>query len=412
MTQVSIANFLFSPEFRQNPFPIYQELLRDEHAVSLVPMGEPSHTWTQTIVSRHEHVSALLRDPRLVRENPHNTWTPPENWREWFAMINNWMLFRDPPAHTRLRGLVNKAFTPQAVAQLRGSIEATANELLDGITNRSDQNRNRDVDLISQYAFELPVLVIANLLGVPAQDRGRFHEWSRVLAEAIDFNDNGTVLEQASQAAREMHDYLLGLIAQKRTNPTNDILTSLVQAEDNGDRLSTDELIATCALLLFAGHETTVNLIGNGTLALLQHPDQLDLLRRKPALLPNAIEEMLRYNGPVQATARMLAEEIQIDGITLPAWSEVTLLLGAANHDPRQFAEPERFDITRNDIKHLTFGGGIHYCVGAPLARLEGQIGIGALLHRSADLRLRTDEPLEWRGLMVLRGLNALPVTI
>ena len=406
--QTVSANFIFSPEFRQNPFPFYQDLLRDDNAVSLVPMGEPSHTWTQAIVSRHEHVSALLRDPRLVRENPHNTWTPPENWREWFAMINNWMLFRDPPVHTRLRGLVNKAFTPQAVAQLRGSIENTAKELLDGITNQPDRN----VDLVSQYAFELPVLVIANLLGVPAQDRGRFHEWSRVLAEAIDFNDNGSVLDQASQAAREMNDYLLGLIAQKRTHPTNDILTSLVQAEDNGDRLSTEELIATCALLLFAGHETTVNLIGNGTLALLQHPDQLDLLRRKPALLPNAIEEMLRFNGPVQATARLLAEDVQVGEATLPAQSEVTLMLGAANHDPRQFVDPERFDITRSDIKHLTFGGGIHYCVGAPLARLEGQIGIGALLHRSPNLRLRTDEPLEWRGLMVLRGLKALPVII
>lgn len=405
-TQTQIANFLFSPSFRQNPFPIYQELLRAEQAVSFVPMGEPPHTWTQILVSRYEPVAALLRDPRLVRENPHNTWTPPENWREWFAMINNWMLFRDPPAHTRLRGLVNKAFTPQAVAQLRGSIEATANELLDGIAG------TRDIDLVSQYAFELPVLVIANLLGVPAQDRGRFHDWSRVLAEAIDFNDNNAVLNQASQAARELHEYLLDLIAQKRTRPTNDILTSLVQAEDNGDRLSTDELIATCALLLFAGHETTVNLIGNGTLALLQHPDQLDLLRRKPALLPNAIEEMLRYNGPVQATARLLAEPIEVGGITLPAWSEVTLLLGAANHDARQFAEPERFDITRSDIKHLTFGGGIHYCVGAPLARLEGQIGIGALLHRFSKLQLRTDEPLEWRGLMILRGLKALPVRI
>ena len=390
---------IFTPEFRQNPYPFYQSLL--ENDVTMVDLGRELGEYQHAFVARHEHVSSLLRDPRVVRENPSNGWTPPEKWRDWFVMTADWMLFRDPPAHTRLRGLVNKAFTPSAINQLRGQIEVIANELLDGVVQHDK------FDLIARYAFELPVQVIASMLGVPKSDRLRFHEWSRIMAEAIDFRTNDAVLDQATVAAREMTAYLHALIEQKRQHPSDDILSGLVQAEDNGDRLSEQEIIATCSLLLFAGHETTVNLIGNGTLALLQHPDQLALLRSNPALMPNAVEEILRYNGPVQVTARQMAEDVQVGAHTLAKGSEITLVLGAANHDPRLFSEPDRFDITRKEVRHLTFGGGIHYCVGAPLARMEGQIGLSSLWQRLPNLRL-ADNSLEWRGLMVLRGLQAL----
>ena len=286
---------------------------------------------------------------------------------------------------------------------MRSQIEAIAHELLDSVP------QDRAFDLIAQYAFELPVQVIASMLGVPKADRAQFHAWSHVMAEAIDFRNSDEVLDQAAQIAREMTAYLHELIEQKRQQPSEDILSGLVQAEDNGDRLTEREIIATCSLLLFAGHETTVNLIGNGTLALLQHPEQLAELRDDWTLLPNAIEEILRYDGPVQATARVLARDVQVGATTLSKGQHITLMLGAANRDPRQFVDPDRFDITRKDIRHLTFGGGIHYCVGAPLARLEGQIGLATLFQRMPNLRL-SDTRLGWRGLMVLRGLETLPV--
>ncbi len=398
---VPFVPIVFTPEFRENPYPFYQTIL--ENDVSMIDLGKFPGEYQQAFIARHEHVSALLRDPRVVHESPNNNWTPPENWREWFEMTSDWMLFRDPPVHTRLRGLVNKAFTPQAINRLRTQIEAIASELLDNLP------AGQVFDLIAQYAFELPVQVIASMLGVPKADRAQFHAWSHVLAEAIDFRNNDDVLDQATQVARDMTAYLHGLIEQKRRQPTEDILSGLVEAEDNGDRLSEKEIIATCSLLLFAGHETTVNLIGNGTLALLQHPDQLTLLRNNWGLLPNAVEEILRYDGPVQVTSRVLHDDVQVGATTLTKGQHFTLVLGAANRDPRQFSDPDRFDITRKDIRHLTFGGGIHYCVGAPLARMEGQIGLATLFQRIPNLQL-TDAPLNWRGLMVLRGLEALLV--
>ncbi len=390
-----------SAEFRNNPYPYYQHMLADD--VTFIDKGD----WVDVIVTQYDHVAALLRDPRLVREfaREGNTWTPPENWKPYFDMIGNWMLMRDPPHHTRLRGLVNKAFTPAAVNLLQGRIQAIAHALLDEAAAREQ------FDLVSEYAFELPVRVIAEMLGVPTDQREQFKEWSNTLAAALDFNNDGAVMERAAVAAHEMTIFMRELIAAKRLNPTQDILTGLVQAEQDGDRLSEDEVISTCGLLLFAGHETTVNLIGNGTFALLRHPDQLALLQRNTDLLPNAIEEILRYESPVQATARTAAEDVQVGNAVLPKGRDVMIVIGAANRDPRQFAQPEQFDITRNQAKHLAFGGGIHYCVGAPLARMEGQIGLGTLFQRFPHLALETDSP-EWRDNFILRGLKALPVSI
>jgi cytochrome P450 len=389
-----------SAEFRSNPYPHYQHMLHND--VTWVDRGD----WQDVIVTQHDHVSSLLRDPRMVREyrRENNTWTPPENWKPYFEMLGKWMLMRDPPHHTRLRGLVNKAFTPAAVNHLQDRIQTIADDLLDKAQKRGS------FDLVSEYAFELPVNVIAEMLGVPTEHREQFKVWSNTLAAALDFNNDSAVLDRAATAAGEMTTFMRELIATKHANPTKDILTGLVKAEQDGDTLSEDEVIATCGLLLFAGHETTVNLIGNGTLALLRHPQQLALLQRKPELIASAVEEVLRYESPVQATSRIAAEDIPVGDAVLPQGREILLIIGAANRDPRHFTQPETFDITRNEAKHLAFGGGIHYCVGAPLARMEGQIGIGSLFQRLPNLKLEADSP-EWRDNYILRGLKALPVS-
>jgi cytochrome P450 len=388
----------FAPEFRANPYPAYAHMLsRDVYEVKY-------EGWTDYVVTQYDHVAALLRDPRLVRENTGDgSWTPPENWQPYFQMLQHWMLMRNPPDHTRLRGLVNKAFTPAAINRLRGRIEQVADALIDAFPARGE------FDLISAYAFELPVRVIADMLGVPVADRERFKQWSNALAAAIDFSDKATVLDAAAQAARDMTVYMRELIADKRARPADDILSGMVHAEEQGDRLSEDEVIANCGLLLFAGHETTVNLIGNGVYTLLKHPDQLERLKRDPSLVPGAVEEILRYESPVQATARLVSEDVRVGADTLPKGVNVMLVMAAANRDPRHFTHPGRFDLARNEARHQTFGGGIHYCVGAPLARMEGQIGLEKLFARLPRLRL-AGEVFEWRDNFILRGLKALPV--
>jgi pimeloyl-[acyl-carrier protein] synthase len=383
-----------------SPYPRYRALLANDE-----PIRSVHGDWVGFDVVRHDQVTHLLRDPRMIRNAPNNTWQPPEAWRPWFDMTANWMLFRDPPAHTRLRGLVGAAFTPRAIAALRGHIAVIADELLDAALAR------REFDLIADYAFELPVRVIADMLGVPRDDRDHFRDWSKVLAQAIDFSNDESFMNRASAVAQELDVYIRALIDEKRARPADDILSGIVHARLNDDTLSTEEVVGTVALLLFAGHETTVNLIGNGALALMRHPDQLAALRASPALIENAVEEVLRFDSPVQATTRIAGEDIAVGGVTLPQGREVTLWLGAANHDPRVFDAPERFDIARKDIKHLSFGGGIHYCIGASLARLEGQLALGRLFERAPTLRALEAEPL-WRELIVLRGMEALRVAV
>jgi cytochrome P450 len=361
--------------------------------------------WHGFDIVRHAHVSQLLRDPRMGRGGPPSDWQPPEAWRPWFDMTANWMLFRDPPAHTRLRGLVGTAFTPRAIASLRDGIARTADELLDAALAK------REFDLVADYAFELPVRVIADMLGVPREDRAQFKSWSHVLARAIDFNMDDSFMNAASDVARALDGYIRGLIEDKRARPGDDILSGIAHARVNDDRLTTEEIVGTVALLLFAGHETTVNLIGNGALAFMRHPDQLAALRADPGLIENAVEEVLRYDSPVQATTRVLFEDVVVENVTLPRGREVTIWIGAANHDPRVFDAPERFDIRRKDIKHLSFGGGIHYCIGASLARLEGQIALSRLFDRSPGLRVLDAEP-RWRELVVLRGMESLHVAV
>jgi cytochrome P450 len=382
-----------SPGFRQNPYPYYDLLLT--HAPIFY-----WETWGITFLSRHEDCSELLRDNRLGRGNNSE---PPPSQAALAAMMNRWMLLMNPPDHTRLRGLVYKAFTPRRVEQLRETIQTVTDRLLDRVTHQGS------MDLIADFAYPLPVTVIAEMLGIPEEDRDLFHHWSDALARSLDLTDDPAIYDRASVAAAEFTDYLRTLAARRRAHPRDDLLSALVQVEEAGQHLTEDELYATCALLLVAGHETTINLIGNGTLALLRNPDQLRLLQEKPTHVRTAVEELLRYDSPVQMTARVALEEISYKGTTFCSGQEVAFLLSAANYDPAVYTEPHRLDITREKNPHLSFGGGIHYCLGAPLARLEGQIAFETLLRRLPKLRLAVENPV-YRDNFVLRGLEALPV--
>lgn len=321
------------------------------------------------------------------------------------ALADAWLLSRDPPDHTRLRALVTKAFTPRMIQRLRPRIQAFADELLDAA-----HAEGGSVDLIATYAFPLPVTVIAELLGVPAADHESFRAWSRPIAQAIDLVQDEDTFTQAGRATMELAAYLRGIIAERRKRPMDDLISSMLAAEEADARLSDNELLAMCILILIAGHETTVNLIGNGTLALLRHPEQLAALRAQPDLIESAVEELLRYDSPVQQTARVATEDLDVGGRRIERGRWVRIWLGAANRDPAVFADPDRLDLTRAP-RHLSFGQGIHFCLGSALARTEGQIAINTLFRRAPNLALATDEP-QWRPAITLRGLKALPVTL
>lgn len=387
---------LASAEFRADPYPYYAQM----HAHAPVHHWE---AWNMWFFSRHEDVSLLLRDPRVGRNPGASSEAPPQQ-QPLFEMMDRWMLLVNPPDHTRLRSLVQKAFTPRRIAQLRDQIEQIAHGLLDRIPPGAP------FDLIETYAYPLPVNVICAMLGVPPEDYVHFHAWSDAVARSLDFTEEAAIYDHAATATIALTGYFGKLLEARRARPQDDLLSALVAAEEEGDRLTQEELFATCVLLLIAGHETTVNLIGNGTLALLRHPDQWELLRRDPALAPTAVEELLRYDSPVQATARTVLTPFEHRGIAFTPGTEVGLMLGAANHDPDVFAEPARLDITRQDNRHLAFGGGIHYCLGAPLARLEGQIAFTTLVRRFPALRL-ADPAVRYRDNYTLRGLVALQVS-
>jgi cytochrome P450 len=317
------------------------------------------------------------------------------------------MLDRDPPDHTRLRGLVSKAFTPRVVERLRPHIQ----QIVDGLLDRVESAGS--MDLIESFAYPLPVIVICQMLGVPVEDRERFKQWGLDIARGLDsilLPPDSEVLLRSAASRRALSDYFRELIAKRRASSREDLLSALIAAEEAGDKLSEEELLATCILLLVAGHETTVNLIGNGTLALLRHPDQLQRLREHPELISSAVEELLRYDGPVQRTARIPSEDVTIGGQTIAKGEMVMPFIGAADRDPAQFPDPDRLDIARADNRHIAFGWGIHFCLGAPLARVEGQLAILTLVQRLPKLALATDTP-EYRQSLTLRGLTALPVT-
>ncbi|MBC8093789.1 MAG: cytochrome P450, partial [Pseudonocardia sp.] len=352
------------------------------------------------IVTRHDDVDAALRDPRLSKRAPGIDAMPPA-LRNFVA---HQMLGMDPPDHTRLRRLVSQAFTPRLVAGMEPRIQHVADDLLDRVQLWGH------LDLIDDYAYPLPLTVIAELLGIPADDHQPFRHWS--YAAVANDDPGGPVPQWRQTALTEFAAYLRELFARKRREPGNDLVSGLVTAAEGGDSLSGEELLAMVWLLIVAGHETTVNLIGNGMLALLRHPDQLALLRAEPGLLPGAIEELLRYDGPVEtSTPRYSTADVDLPGGTIPAGELVFVVLASANRDEHRFADADVLDLRRADPRHLAFGKGIHYCLGAPLARMEGRIAIGTLLRRMPRLRpaVRLDA-LEWRPSLLMRGLRAFPV--
>ena len=392
-----------STAFKADPYPFYARL-RAEAPVCAVKLPDKQ---TAYLVTRYDDVAALLKDQRFAKDM--NSAMTPEQLRRqpWVPpmlrpMLQN-MLDQDDPNHTRLRGLVHKAFTPRRVEQMAERAQAVADGLLDAVEARGQ------IDLIQQYALPIPVTIIADMLGVPARDRHAFHRWSKAIT-----GNTGTLwgMLLAIPTMMRFMGYIRRLVALRRADPQDDLLTALVQAEETGDQLSEDELVAMVMLLLIAGHETTVNLIGNGVLALLRSPEQLARLRADPALSKTAVEELLRYESPVEmATQRYARADVELVGAAIPRGSLVFGVLASANRDEAQFPRADELDLARAPNRHLAFGQGVHYCLGAPLARLEGQIAINTLLRRAPDLRLAAPGALRWRSGLVLRGLEALPLT-
>ncbi|MFI8390370.1 cytochrome P450 [Streptomyces sp. NPDC085540] len=389
------------PAFVADPFPLYQQL-REEGPVRRVVVAGGLDAW---LVTRYEDGLAALSDARLssdVRDASDSRILRQLPDTERDSMLSN-MLRSDPPDHTRLRRLVSKAFTARRVAEMRPRIQAITDGLLDAVVPAGR------ADLVADFALPLPVTVISELLGVPVDERHDFQHWTdRMLRRGAEPPDPAVV----NEAWQHMRAYLTGLVHAKRARPGDDLLSGLVTARDAQQRLSEAELIAMVFLLLVAGYVTTVNLIGTGIATLLAHPDQLELLRCNPDLLPGAIEEFLRYDGPVSpGIARFAREDVEIAGVAVPRGATVLIGSAVADRDPERFPDPDRLDITRKDNAHLAFGHGIHYCLGAPLARLEGQIAIGTVLRRLPGLALAADPDGIRRRPGGLRGPESLPVT-
>ncbi|MFE8602486.1 cytochrome P450 family protein [Archangium violaceum] len=392
---------LWAPETRANPLPVYARMRQEAPFVRLFDPYYKNPVWVAT---RYKDAVELMRDPRFtkdVRKLPDSSPTKQKRSGE-SGVFNQHMLSADPPDHTRLRTLVSKAFTPRRVEELRPRITAISHRLLDAV------QANGSMDLLDAYAFPLPVTVIAEMLGVPQEDQDQFREWTNIVVNPpLDGN-----METIQKTGMQFAQYFQGMMARRRSEPRDDLLSALLAVEEQGDRLSPAELISMLFLLLVAGHETTVNLIGNGVWALLNHPEQLERLRANPALIESAVEEMLRFRGPVEtSTQRWATEELEFRGQVIPAGESVVASLLAADHDPEHFPEPERFDITREPNRHIAFGFGIHFCLGAPLARLEGTIAINLLLERMPRLRFAEDPArLRWRDGILVNGLQHLPV--
>lgn len=394
----SKVDFL-NKEFIQNPFLVYKNIRENDPVHQfLLPNGQ--FAW---IVTTFKEASKVLSDSRFVTNSLNqtesaNTELPPHQ-----EIISRNLLSVDPSDHRRLRRLIQKAFTPRMVEKLRGRVEEIANQLLDQVEDKGK------MDLIEDFAFPLPIIVICEMLGVPIKDQDKFREWSDVIMEGF---NNPQLSQNSEEGMKAFVSYLKELIAKRRKHLQNDLISDLLRVEEDGNVLSEHELYALIFVLIIAGHETTVNLIGNGMLALLEHPQQKERLIKKPELIHGAIEEILRYNGPAEVSnIRFATEDIEVGGKQIKQGEMVFIALSSANRDPQQFIEPDSFDITRAANNHIAFGKGVHFCLGAPLARLEGEVAINILLHRMPEIQLSTDfDLLEWRAGIIIRGLKEIPV--
>jgi cytochrome P450 len=390
---------LSAPRYKSDPYVFYA-WIRSQSPVypTVLPNGVEVY-----LVTRYEDVLAGLKDERLIK-NIHNARPQglPGKLGMGLQLNNSNMLRADPPEHTRLRVLAHAAFTPRVVSQMRDHIQEIAERLLDAVQLQGK------MDLINDFAFPLSITVITEMLGVPTADEDKFRAWSTALISS------GVLSRETTHLVSEMFplvQYVTHLVQERYKTPQDDLISQLIQAEQDGDTFSENEVIGTTILLLIAGHETTVNLIGNGTLALLQYPEQFERLKQDPTLIKPAVEEILRFVNPVQMVNRFAAVDLEIGGVPIPKGSHVMLVMAAADHDPAFVDEAEQLDVTRSDVKHLAFGQGIHYCLGAPLARLEGEIAFTTLLRRLPNLRLADPKAgLEWRSPFELRGLSSLPV--
>jgi cytochrome P450 len=390
-----------SPAFIRDPYPAYERLRNTD------PVHLTEHA--AFLVSRHAEVSLVLRDKRFGKDfvaRSLRRYGPKIMDEPVFRSMSHWMLQQDPPDHTRLRGLVVKAFTARRVEDMRPRIQQIVDQTIDAVKDRGE------MDLIEDFAFRLPVTIICDMLGIPEEHREVFYKSSRDggrLLDPVPMTSEEIAQANAGNAMAKM--YFQQLFELRRRSPGDDLTTQLVQAEEDGSKLTNEELTANIILLFGAGHETTVNLIGNGLLALHRNPDQLALLKANPSLIANAIEEFLRYDSSVQLTSRVALEDIDdLGGKTIPKGETVLCLLGSANRDPAVYPDhPDRLDITRPNVRPLSFGGGIHHCLGAQLARIEAEIAISTLLRRLPELRLDDADNPEWRPTFVLRGLKQLP---
>jgi cytochrome P450 len=399
----SVPSFdLADPAVRNNPYPYYRRL-QESQPVARTPRG----AW---LLTRYQDVYDVVRDPRFSSD-PANLNRRARRLRPDRGSLmrqdgtSTILVFQDPPDHTRVRSLVNQAFTPRRVEKLESQVHAVVTDLLDRI-----EERGGPFDVLGDFGFPLPVHVICDLVGVPFADQEQFREWSPPMARMLDGNLEFDVMVEGMAASAKLIQYFNALYEARRDDPQDDLLTAIVAAEHEGDRLSASELRLITTLLFVAGFETTLNLIGNGTLALLRHPDELERLRADPSLARNAVEELLRYDSPVHVTVRIPTERVEVAGQPIPPGESVICALGAANRDPEVFPDPDRLDITRPNAKsHLAFSGGHHYCMGAALARSEAEVAFSQLVQRFPQMKLLTEQP-EFRETQVIRGLRELLV--
>lgn len=394
---MQITQDLTHPEVIEDPYKYYGKL-RESNPVYY------NEKWGGHIITRYDNVARCLQDTQHLSREVGMDRLPEDS--QTAKIFSRWMLFRDPPEQTRLRTLTLEAFNAKAIEELRPEIKEITQNLIREIEGEDE------IEFIQDFAYLLPVRVICEILGIPIEDKDRIKKWSSDLMLTLQhMYGEKNRRERTEQSMREFSDYLREIVEQRKVEPRDDLITHLIEAQDEGQMLGDDEVIATAMLLLVGGHETTTNLIANGLYLLLEHPDQIEILRRDSSLTADAVEEMLRYQGTLKAVTREVAEGFELDGEQIEVGERLLLVLAAANRDPQKFDDPEEFDITRQPEDHLGFGGGIHYCIGAPLARQETEVAISALLDTFPEIELATDD-IEWRRSVTARALKELPLRL